>query len=100
MRMLGKLFVIWGVLFPLIVLPSAGSGASRFMPAFDVHFGWLHMEYGTVLETALFTIGIGLSLWSLVLMPVPGGSGRCRFRRGRRRCGPRSIGPGNPEPRV
>jgi hypothetical protein len=65
MRTLGKLFVIWGVLFPLIVLPSVGSGAYRFMPAFDVHFGLLHMEYGTVIETALCMLGIGLSLWAL-----------------------------------
>jgi hypothetical protein len=100
MRTLGKLFVIWGVLFPLIVLPSVGSGAYRFMPAFDVHFGWLHIEYGTVLETALFMVGIGLSLWALVLMPVPGGSGRCRFRRGRRHCGPRSSGQGMLDPLI
>ena len=73
MRMLGKLFVIWGVLFPLIVLPSVGSGAYRFMPAFDVHFGLLHVEYGTVIETALIMVGVGLSLWSL---PCLGGSRR------------------------
>ena len=65
MRTLGKLFVIWGVLFPLIVLPSVGSGAYRFMPAFDVHFGLLRMEYDTVLETALIMVGVGLSLWAL-----------------------------------
>ena len=63
MRTLGKLFVIWGVLLPLIVLPSVGSGAYRFMPVFDVHVGWLNLEYCTVLETALFMVGIGLSLW-------------------------------------
>ena len=44
MHTLGKLFVIRGALFPLITLPSLGSGAYRFMPAFDVHFGLLHME--------------------------------------------------------
>jgi hypothetical protein len=65
MHTLGKLFVIWGALFPLITLPSLGSGAYRFMPAFDVHFGLLHMEYDTVLETALIMVGVGLSLWAL-----------------------------------
>jgi len=35
------------------------------MPAFDIHFGLLHMEYDTVLETALFMVGVGLSLWAL-----------------------------------
>jgi|tagenome__1003787_1003787.scaffolds.fasta_scaffold20667378_3 hypothetical protein len=73
MRTLGKLFVIWGALFPLITLPSLGRGAYRFMPAFDVHFGLLHMEYNTVLETALIMVGVGLSLWALprgLLLPA------------------------------
>jgi hypothetical protein len=61
MSTLGKLLVIWGALFPLITLPSLGSGAYRFMPVFDIHFGLLHMEYDTVLETALIMVGIGLS---------------------------------------
>ncbi|UEM22216.1 hypothetical protein JL100_005545 [Skermanella mucosa] len=39
MRTLGKLMVIWGLLLPLILLPSAGSGSQRFMPVSDVHFG-------------------------------------------------------------
>ncbi len=46
-------------------LPSLGSGSYRFMPAFDVHFGLLHMEYDTVLEMALIMVGFGLSLWAL-----------------------------------
>jgi hypothetical protein len=74
MHTLGKLFVIWGALFPLITLPSLGSGAYRFMPGFDVHFGLLHMEYDTVLETALIMVGVGLSLWALprgLLWAVP-----------------------------
>ena len=72
MRTLGKLFVIWGALFPLITLPSLGSGAYRFMPAFDIHFGLLQMEYDTVRETALFMVGVGLSLWALPQAAVGG----------------------------
>jgi hypothetical protein len=65
MSTLGKLLVIWGALFPLITLPSLGSGSYRFMPAFDIHFGLLHMEYDTVLETALIIVGTGLSFCAL-----------------------------------
>lgn len=65
MRTLGKLLVIWGMLFPLITLPSIGNGSYQYMPVFDIHFGPLHMDYDTVLQTALFMVGIGLSLWAL-----------------------------------
>jgi hypothetical protein len=58
MSTLGKLLVIWA-LFPLITLPSLDSGAYRFMPAFDIQFGLLHMEYDTVSETVLTKVGIG-----------------------------------------
>ena len=74
MRTLGKLLVIWGMLFPLITLPSIGNGSYRYMPVFDIHFGPLHMDYDTVLQTALFMVGIGLSLRALprgLLFPIP-----------------------------
>jgi hypothetical protein len=74
MRTLGKLLVIWGTLFPLITLPSIGNGSYRYMPFFDTHFGPLHMDYDTVLQTALFMVGIGPSLWVMprgLLSPIP-----------------------------
>ncbi|WP_158044191.1 hypothetical protein [Skermanella pratensis] len=82
MRTLGKLMVIWGLLFPLILLPSAGSGSQRFMPVFDVHFGPLHMELDTVLQAGLILVGVGLSFCALprglllVLLSSGSGAGR------------------------
>jgi hypothetical protein len=74
MRMLGKLLVIWGMLFPLITLPSIGNGSYRYMPVFDIYFGPLHLDYDTVLQTALFMVGIGLSFWAMprgLRFPIP-----------------------------
>jgi hypothetical protein len=83
MRTLGKLLVIWGVLVPLMILPTTSNHLTRYRVAVvDVSFdyeawiGPVPVSYANVVIFGLFVVGVGLSFWALPRMawnaPEPG----------------------------
>ena len=67
-RTLGKLLVIWGVLLPLITLPSTAAGLYGIIPLLkislwhmDARIGPVTVAYETIIVGALVLVGVGLS---------------------------------------
>jgi hypothetical protein len=72
LRTLGKLLIIWGVLLPLITLPSTAFGPYGVIPLLEIslrsmtaRIGPVPVAYETVVVGALMLIGIGLSFMVL-----------------------------------
>ncbi|UEM02538.1 hypothetical protein JL101_021480 [Skermanella rosea] len=88
-RTLGKLLVIWGVLLPLITLPSTAAGLYGIIPLLkislwhmDARIGPVTVAYETIVVGALILVGVGLSF---CVLPR-------RERSRTRRRGPNEVG--------
>ena len=67
-RGVGKLLIIWGVLLPLITLPSTAFGPYGVIPLLEIslrsmtaRIGTMPVAYETVVVSALLLVGVGLS---------------------------------------
>jgi hypothetical protein len=72
MRAIAKILVIWGVLLPLIALPTTATDVYGVIPLLQIslwssvaHLGVMDIEFETILIGALLLIGFGLSSWVL-----------------------------------
>ncbi len=68
MPALGKILIIWGVLLPLIALPSIDFGPNGVVPLLSVslqsveaRIGWVDVSFDRVLVWAVMLVGLGLS---------------------------------------
>jgi hypothetical protein len=68
MPTLGKILIIWGVMLPLIALPSIDFGPNGVVPLLSVslqsveaRIGWVDVSFDRVLVWSLLLVGVGLS---------------------------------------
>jgi hypothetical protein len=69
MRTLGKILIIWGILLPLIALPSIDFGPEGAVPLLSVslrsmeaRIGWVDVSFDRVLVWAVMLGGLGMSV--------------------------------------
>jgi hypothetical protein len=69
MRTFGKILIVWGVMLPLIALPSIDFGPNGVAPLLsnslqniETHIGSFEVTLDHVIAWALIMIGTGLSL--------------------------------------